>query len=53
MWGFKGFISIWGYKRGYLVKTWVFLLEICINRGVQQNDFRRYLSISSEIRGIL
>jgi hypothetical protein len=56
-----GFIGIGGYKkgylgknRGYLVKIRFFLLlEICIGRGVQQKDFGRYLSISSEIRGII
>jgi hypothetical protein len=53
MWGIKGFIGIGGYKKGYLVKIGVFLLERCIGRGVQQKDFGRYLSISSEIRGIL
>jgi hypothetical protein len=52
--GIKGFITIGWYKKGYVVKIGGFLiLKRCIGRGVQQNDFGRYLSISSEIRGIL
>jgi hypothetical protein len=51
--GYQGFIGIGGYKKGYLVKIGFLLLERCIGRGVQQKDFWRYLSISSEIRGIL
>jgi hypothetical protein len=38
---------------GYLVKIRFILLERCIGMGGQQKDFWRYLSISSEIRGIL
>jgi hypothetical protein len=49
----KGFIGIDGYKKGYIVKTRFFLLEICIGKGAQHKDFERYLSIFSEIRGIL
>jgi hypothetical protein len=37
--GLKGFIGIWGYKKGYLVKIGFLLLERCIGRGVQQKDF--------------
>jgi hypothetical protein len=53
MWGFMGFIGIRGYKNWYLVKIGFLLMEICIGREVQQNYFGIYLSISSEIRGIL
>jgi hypothetical protein len=48
-----GFIGIGGYKKVYLVKMGVLLLEICIGRGVKQKDFGRYLLISSEIKGII
>jgi hypothetical protein len=51
MWGLKGFIGIAGYKKGYLVKIVVSFR--CNGKGVQQKDFGRYLSICSEIRGIL
>jgi len=34
-------------------KNGVFLMEICIERGDQQKDFGRYLSIYSEIICIL
>jgi hypothetical protein len=42
----RGFIGIWGYKKGNLVKlgipsknrVFLLLLEICIGRGVQQKD---------------
>jgi len=47
------FIGVEGYKKGYLVKIGFILLERCIGRGVQQNDFWRYLLISSEIMSIL
>jgi len=49
MWGTGGFIGIEGYKKHYLVKVGVLLLEICIGREVEPNDFGRYLSISNEI----
>jgi hypothetical protein len=52
MWGIKGFIGIGGYKKGYK-NMGSFLLERCIESGVQQRDFGRYFSISSEIGGIL
>jgi hypothetical protein len=48
-----GFIGIGGYKKGYLVETWVFLWERCIGRGIQKKYFGRYLLRSSEIRVIL
>jgi hypothetical protein len=48
----KEFIGIEGYKKGYLVKI-TFLVENMYWEGVEHNDFGRYLSISSEIRGIL
>jgi hypothetical protein len=51
--GIGVFRGIGEYKKWYLVKIGDFLLEICIGRGVQKKDFWRYLSISSEIRGIL
>jgi hypothetical protein len=50
--GTGGFIGIEGYKKRYLVKVGVLLLEICIGREVQPNDFGRYLSISNEIKDI-
>jgi hypothetical protein len=53
MWGITRFIGIWGYKKGYLVKIWLFILKICIGRGVQQKYFGRYSIISIEIRCIL
>jgi hypothetical protein len=42
-----------GINMGYVVKIGVYLLKICIGRGVQQKDFWRYFSMSSEIREIL
>jgi hypothetical protein len=48
-----GFIDIWGYKKGYLIKIWVCLIGNMHWDVVQQKDFGRYLSISSEIKGIL
>jgi hypothetical protein len=54
MWGLKGFICIGGYKKGYLGKKGVsFIGNMYWEGGVQQHDFGRYLSISSEIRGII
>jgi hypothetical protein len=47
----RGFMGIGGHKKGYLVKIVVSFR--CNGRGVQQKDFGRYLSIYSEIRGIL
>jgi hypothetical protein len=52
MQGTKGFIGIGGYKKRYLVKVGVLLLERHIVREVQPNNFGRYLSISSEIKDI-
>ena len=46
----KGYIL---KNKEYIVKKWVFKLELCIGRGTQQKDLGRYLSISSEIMGIL
>ena len=46
----KGYIL---KNKEYIVKKWVFKLELCIGRGTQQNDLGSYLSISSEIMGIL
>jgi hypothetical protein len=53
VWGIRGFIGIGGYKKGYLVKIGVSFIGKMYWEGVQQKDFWRYLSISSEIRGIL
>jgi hypothetical protein len=47
----RGFIGIGEYKR-VSSKNMVFLLERCIGRGIQQNEFGRYLSISSETTSI-
>jgi hypothetical protein len=53
MWGIKGFISIWGYKNGYIVKIGVSFIAKMYWEGVQKHDFGRYVPISSEIMGIL
>jgi hypothetical protein len=34
VWGFRGFIYILGYTRGYLENIGFLLLEICIRKGV-------------------
>jgi len=54
MWGIKGFIGIGEYKNGYLVKIKfnLFIGKMYWER-IQQKDFGRYLSISSEIKCIL
>jgi hypothetical protein len=47
MWGLKGFIGIWGYKRGYLVKQGVsFIRKMYWEEGSTKN-IGIYLSISS------
>jgi hypothetical protein len=51
--GYRGFIGIGGYKKGVSSKNmglfyWKYVLE-----GGSTKGFWRYLSISSEIRGIL
>jgi hypothetical protein len=56
---YLGFICIWEVKRvscknrGYIVTICFFILKTYIGMGVQQKDFWMYLSISSEIRGII